>query len=163
MSLFSSSFSSLNDLFDSDFEGDPIKESSSSLIDFFGELDPTDGETIALLLLLISIISLMLGVIFKFQYIISAILLGIGNSFFHVSGGKYVISKTNNNIVITENKKEVIKKPEIKKEIITKSTIIKEENKDKEKEILKKEEKDEEIKKGKKEVEKVDKIKDKKR
>ena len=71
-------------------------------------------------------------------------------------------SKTNNNIVITENKKEVIKKPEIKKEIITKSTIIKEENKDKEKEILKKEEKDEEIKKGKKEVEKVDKIKDKK-
>ena len=33
-------------------------------------------------------------------------------------------SKTNNNIVITENKKEVIKKPEIKKEIITKSTII---------------------------------------
>jgi hypothetical protein len=71
-------------------------------------------------------------------------------------------SKTNNNIVITENKKKVIKKPEIKKEIITKSTIIKEENKDKEKEILKKEEKDEEIKIGKKEVEKVDKIKDKK-
>ena len=51
------------------------------------------------LFLIISIISLMLGVIFKFQYIISAILLGIGNSFFHVSGGKYVISKTNNNIV----------------------------------------------------------------
>jgi len=51
------------------------------------------------LFLIISIISLMLGIIFKFQYIISAILLGIGNSFFHVSGGKYVISKTNNNIV----------------------------------------------------------------
>lgn len=51
------------------------------------------------LFLIISIISLMLGITFKFQYIISAILLGIGNSFFHVSGGKYVISKTNNNIV----------------------------------------------------------------
>ena len=51
------------------------------------------------LFLVIAIISIILGVIFKFQYIISVILLGVGNSFFHVSGGKYVISKTNNNIV----------------------------------------------------------------
>lgn len=51
------------------------------------------------LFLIIAIVFLLLGVGFKFQYIVSAILLGIGNSFFHVSGGKYVISKTNNDIV----------------------------------------------------------------
>lgn len=51
------------------------------------------------LFLIIAIVFLLLGVVFKFQYIAGAILLGIGNSFFHVSGGKYVISKTNNDIV----------------------------------------------------------------
>lgn len=51
------------------------------------------------LFLVIAIISIILGVIFKFQYIISVILLGIGNSFFHVAGGKYVIAKTNNDII----------------------------------------------------------------
>ena len=51
------------------------------------------------LLLIISIFLLILGVLFSFQYIISAILLGIGNSIFHITGGKFVICKTNNDIV----------------------------------------------------------------
>ena len=42
---------------------------------------------------------LVLGVIFKFVPVISPIFLGIGNSFFHISGGKHVIEKTNNNII----------------------------------------------------------------
>lgn len=46
-----------------------------------------------------SIILLILGVVFSFEYISSAILLGIGNSIFHIVGGKYVICKTDNDIV----------------------------------------------------------------
>ncbi len=50
------------------------------------------------LFLLISVFSLALGICFKSQPLISALLLGIGNSFFHISGGKYTISKTGNDI-----------------------------------------------------------------
>ena len=51
------------------------------------------------LFLAISIIFLILGVVFSFNFITSAIFLGFGNSIFHVSGGKYVITKTDNDII----------------------------------------------------------------
>lgn len=51
------------------------------------------------LFLFISIIFLILGVAFENIFVISAICLGIGNAIFHVTGGKYCITKTNNNIV----------------------------------------------------------------
>lgn len=50
------------------------------------------------LFLLISVFSLALGICFKSQPLISAVFLGIGNSFFHISGGKYTIRKTGNDI-----------------------------------------------------------------
>lgn len=52
------------------------------------------------LFLFISILFLFFGVILKNYSIIASILLGIGNSFFHISGGKYVICHTNNIIDI---------------------------------------------------------------
>lgn len=50
------------------------------------------------LFLIIAVGCLILGIVFKAWYLPSSILLGIGNSFFHVSGGKYVTEKTNNGI-----------------------------------------------------------------
>ena len=50
------------------------------------------------LFLIVSISLLILGALFSFEYITSAILLGIGNSIFHIAGGKYVICKTDNDI-----------------------------------------------------------------
>lgn len=49
--------------------------------------------------LLISICFLILGVLTKNNYLVSAIFLGIGNSFFHISGGKYVTERSSNNII----------------------------------------------------------------
>lgn len=49
--------------------------------------------------LIISIGLLFLGLGFKLIPILSVILLGLGNSIFHISGGKYVISKTKNNMI----------------------------------------------------------------
>ena len=49
--------------------------------------------------LIVSLSLLILGAVFSFEYITSAILLGIGNSIFHIAGGKYVICKTDNDIV----------------------------------------------------------------
>ncbi len=52
------------------------------------------------LFLIASILFLCLGVLsIKIPYLISCISLGLSNAFFHISGGKYVISKTNNNII----------------------------------------------------------------
>lgn len=51
------------------------------------------------LFLLISVLCLILGVVFSFEFITSAILLGFGNSIFHIAGGKYVIDRTKNDIV----------------------------------------------------------------
>ena len=48
--------------------------------------------------LLISMLFLLLGVCSAQIVVLSAILLGIGNSFFHISGGKYVIEKSHNDI-----------------------------------------------------------------
>ena len=50
------------------------------------------------LFLIISIFFVGLGVIFNFSFIASAILLGIGNSFFHIAGGYHVIKSTKNDI-----------------------------------------------------------------
>ena len=44
-------------------------------------------------------IFLSLGFLFHFQFVISSICLGIGNSFFHICGGKDVIRKTKNDII----------------------------------------------------------------
>lgn len=49
--------------------------------------------------LLVSVIFILLGIIFKWNFVISAISLGIGNSIFHISSGKYVIEKSKNNII----------------------------------------------------------------
>ncbi len=51
------------------------------------------------LFLFISIVMLSLGYLFSFQFILSSICLGIGNSFFHVCGGKDVTIKSKNDIV----------------------------------------------------------------
>lgn len=51
------------------------------------------------LFLVISVILLFIGVMFRAYFLPSAIFLGLGNSFFHISGGKFVTEKTNNNIV----------------------------------------------------------------
>lgn len=50
------------------------------------------------LFLLIAAESILLGFISKDIAILSACLLGIGNSFFHISGGKYVIEQTHNDV-----------------------------------------------------------------
>lgn len=50
------------------------------------------------LFLIIAVGCIMLGITIKAWYLPSSILLGIGNSFFHISGGKYVTEKTNNSI-----------------------------------------------------------------
>lgn len=52
------------------------------------------------LFLIIAVGFIMIGIILKAWYLPSSILLGIGNSFFHISGGKYVTEKTNNNIAL---------------------------------------------------------------
>ncbi len=52
------------------------------------------------LFLIIAVGCIMIGIILKAWYLPSSILLGIGNSFFHISGGKYVTEKTNNNIAL---------------------------------------------------------------
>ncbi|MCM1131415.1 MAG: hypothetical protein NC310_04550 [Roseburia sp.] len=49
--------------------------------------------------LCISVLMLVLGYAFSFQFLISSICLGIGNSFFHVCGGKDVTMKTKNDII----------------------------------------------------------------
>lgn len=49
--------------------------------------------------LLFCIIFLMLGVMLMNLPIMSALFLGLGNSLFHISGGKYVITKTNNDLI----------------------------------------------------------------
>lgn len=49
--------------------------------------------------LIVSVALIFLGIAFNFVSILSVILLGLGNSIFHISGGKYVISKTKNNII----------------------------------------------------------------
>jgi len=59
-------------------------------------IDKYKNEKIFLLLCLIFII---LGLILMNSPIISALLLGLGNSLFHISGGKYVITNTNNDFV----------------------------------------------------------------
>ena len=51
------------------------------------------------IILIISVLLLIIGLIFKFNFIISMICIGIGNAFFHISGGKYVIEKTDNDII----------------------------------------------------------------
>lgn len=48
--------------------------------------------------LIVSVILITIGVCTKNNYIVSSIFLGIGNSFFHISGGKYVTENTSNNI-----------------------------------------------------------------
>lgn len=49
--------------------------------------------------LCVSVLMLVLGYAFSFQFIVSSICLGIGNSIFHVCGGKDVTMKTKNNII----------------------------------------------------------------
>ncbi|MDE6584144.1 MAG: hypothetical protein K2K15_01955 [Anaeroplasmataceae bacterium] len=49
--------------------------------------------------LMISILFLCLGYFLNFNYIFSAICLGIGNSFFHICGGKDVTIHSNNDII----------------------------------------------------------------
>ncbi|MDE6661153.1 MAG: hypothetical protein K2J93_04980 [Anaeroplasmataceae bacterium] len=51
------------------------------------------------LFLLISVLMLSLGYLFSFQFIVSSIFLGIGNSFFHVCGGKDITVKSRNDIL----------------------------------------------------------------
>ena len=51
------------------------------------------------LFLFISIVMLSLGYLFSFQFVLSSICLGIGNSFFHVCGGKDVTVKSKNDII----------------------------------------------------------------
>lgn len=51
------------------------------------------------LFLVISIVFLSLGYLFHFQFILASICLGIGNSIFHVCGGKDVTTSTKNDIV----------------------------------------------------------------
>lgn len=57
------------------------------------------GENHEKYYLLGALILIYLGVAFKYSSITSAILLGLGNSIFHISGGKYVIDKSDNNII----------------------------------------------------------------
>ncbi|MDE7213801.1 MAG: hypothetical protein K2N42_04410 [Anaeroplasmataceae bacterium] len=49
--------------------------------------------------LLISVVMISLGYLFSFQFIVSSIFLGIGNSFFHVCGGKDITVKSKNDIL----------------------------------------------------------------
>ncbi|MDE7264216.1 MAG: hypothetical protein K2N64_06110 [Anaeroplasmataceae bacterium] len=49
--------------------------------------------------LLISIVMLSLGYAFSFQYVLGSLFLGIGNSFFHVCGGKDISCTMKNDIV----------------------------------------------------------------
>ncbi len=49
--------------------------------------------------LLISVFLLILGVLTKNNYLVSAIFLGTSNSFFHISGGKYVTERSSNDII----------------------------------------------------------------
>lgn len=48
--------------------------------------------------LIISVFLLILGILTRTNYLISTIFLGLGNAFFHISGGKYVTEKTSNDI-----------------------------------------------------------------
>ena len=50
------------------------------------------------LFLIISIVSLIMGYVFSNIWIVSLIFIGIGNSVFHVAGGKYVTDKSGNDI-----------------------------------------------------------------
>ena len=50
------------------------------------------------LFLIISIVLTALGGILNFNFIISAIILGLGNAFFHIAGGYHVIKSTKNDI-----------------------------------------------------------------
>lgn len=49
--------------------------------------------------LIISVVFLLLGCLFSKQLVLSSLCLGIGNSFFHICGGKYVIEKNHHDIV----------------------------------------------------------------
>ncbi len=51
------------------------------------------------LFLLVSILALSLGFLVKFQSMLSAIFLGIGNAVFHICGGKDITIHTNNEII----------------------------------------------------------------
>lgn len=51
------------------------------------------------LFLILSVLFLLLGCLTSFNFVISSICLGIGNSIFHICGGKFVISKSHNDIV----------------------------------------------------------------
>lgn len=48
--------------------------------------------------LIISVLLIIIGIVTKSNYVVSSLTLGIGNSFFHISGGKYVTENTANNI-----------------------------------------------------------------
>lgn len=51
------------------------------------------------IILIISIMLLLVAYVISFSPIIAPIVLGLGNAFFHISGGEYVSSNTNNDII----------------------------------------------------------------